>query len=397
MARTFGIPFFQLLRQPALAKSIRLLNTIFRLPPPATKTSTTTRSWIEQSRSEGCEHREIFPAGKIERKLPRSIDEQPHWHFRKFQTVNTPPVFLAKIPQGHVIGKYGSVVTKDGTILGDVSREWFFGPEQHSLLFKLKSPPPQKISGTTVTLAMPSGWNYYHWLVDVLPRLAILEMAGVDIHSIDSFAVNAGDAPFQKESLEILGIPASKRIPVSAESHYVCEKLVVPSPVGLSSDTPKWAVEFLRRKLIPKTPSAKTPARIYVSRSRSKYRIFTNETEVRAMLVGRGFEEVFTEQMTFRQQIELFANASAMVAPHGAGLANLLFCSRGAKVIEIFSPDYVNGCFWALANWAELDYFYLLGAGPRPAEFYDPHRVEKDITVDLKKLEQILALAEIRQ
>jgi capsular polysaccharide biosynthesis protein len=113
---------------------------------------------------------------------------------------------------------------------------------------------------------------------------------------------------------------------------------------------------------------------------------------VRAWLAKRGFAEVFTEEMSFPEQAALFASVNAVVAPHGAGLTNLVFCRSRTKVVEIFSPEYVNGCFWALANMADLDYFYALGAGRRPPENHDPQKVEQDITVNLEVLEATLAL-----
>jgi capsular polysaccharide biosynthesis protein len=40
---------------------------------------------------------------------------------------------------------------------------------------------------------------------------------------------------------------------------------------------------------------------------------------------------------SFRDQIELFKRAVAVVGPHGAGLANILFCEQTTAVIELRS------------------------------------------------------------
>jgi capsular polysaccharide biosynthesis protein len=39
-----------------------------------------------------------------------------------------------------------------------------------------------------------------------------------------------------------------------------------------------------------------------------------------------------------------------IVAPHGAALTNIVFTPPGALVVELFGDNYVNGCFWAIAN-----------------------------------------------
>jgi capsular polysaccharide biosynthesis protein len=62
------------------------------------------------------------------------------------------------------------------------------------------------------------------------------------------------------------------------------------------------------------------------------------------------------EEMTWSDQIVAFCSAREIVAPHGAGLANLVFCERGTRVVELFNSEYVNPCFWRLAAVRGLDY-----------------------------------------
>jgi capsular polysaccharide biosynthesis protein len=375
---------------------IRATSGVLRLrPPPPRGAISTTEEWAGQPHTDGRAYSEVYPAGTIERTLPKSIYPQPHWHFRTRRVCPSLPVYVARIPQGRVMGRHGAVISGDDLILGDLSRDWFFGPQQHPLLFKLKLPEPQKLAGKTVTLASPSGWNYYHWLLDVLPRVGILEKGGVDLPSVDWFIVNGGAAHYQTSTLDLLGIPKARRVLAGQGRLYQCETLIAPSPVEKPDHLPPWVVRFLRDKFLPGNPTGSYPPRIYVSRSRSKYRKFTNDAEVRAWLAQRGFTEVFTEEMTFAEQAALFASVNAVVAPHGAGLTNLAFCRPKTKVVEIYSPAYVNGCFWALANIADLDYFYVLGAGRRPPEYHDPHKVEQNITANLQELEATLALASL--
>jgi capsular polysaccharide biosynthesis protein len=48
-----------------------------------------------------------------------------------------------------------------------------------------------------------------------------------------------------------------------------------------------------------------------------------------------GFSTHMLEDLSFDEQITLFSQAEFVVAPHGAGLANLLFCQPGTKVLEL--------------------------------------------------------------
>jgi capsular polysaccharide biosynthesis protein len=69
------------------------------------------------------------------------------------------------------------------------------------------------------------------------------------------------------------------------------------------------------------------------------------------MFEAAGFAMIATETMTFAEQVRRFAAAGAVVAPHGAGLANVLWSAPGATVVEIFSPAYATQrCIWGLAT-----------------------------------------------
>ncbi len=103
-----------------------------------------------------------------------------------------------------------------------------------------------------------------------------------------------------------------------------------------------------------------------------------------------GFQNVHCEDLSFRQKVNLFSSAEAVVSAHGAGLTHLAFCRPGTPVLEIFSPDYVNGCFWALSDAAGLSYRYMTGVGQQPKEGRDPHAPEKDLLVDISALEKAL-------
>jgi capsular polysaccharide biosynthesis protein len=94
--------------------------------------------------------------------------------------------------------------------------------------------------------------------------------------------------------------------------------------------------------------------------------------------------------MPVADQIRAFAEAEWIVAPHGAALANLAFASSGASVIELFAPDYVQLCYWKLADCVPgLTYHYLVGVGDEPRRG-EMNGVMSDITVDLAALTRAL-------
>ena len=75
---------------------------------------------------------------------------------------------------------------------------------------------------------------------------------------------------------------------------------------------------------------------------------------MREVLASFKFEEILPEQLSVQEQAELFASASAVVGPHGAGLTNIVFCKPQTKVIELFAPSYRHSAYWMLANQSNL-------------------------------------------
>lgn len=59
-----------------------------------------------------------------------------------------------------------------------------------------------------------------------------------------------------------------------------------------------------------------------------------------------------------RLKRDLFANAKIVIAPHGAGLTNLIFCKPGTKVLEIFQ-SHEDDTYCYLAQVLGLDYHCL--------------------------------------
>ncbi len=335
----------------------------------------------------GVDYKIFLPESVSRRIPPGTIGEKQHWKFDGRLSHTNPETFLICIPGGRTAGGTGAVITHDDRLLLDVSRDFTAGT--HHLFKNITLPRCRKLSGKAAVLAVAGGNAYFHWLADSLPRIEILRktLPG-GLAAVDHFIVNRG-IPVIAESLTMLGIPAGK-IVFADDLHIQAENLIVPSLPGISGDPPPWACSFLRESFISHKADISPQPRLYISRSNARYRQVENEAEVIECLSRQGFSVIRLEEHSFAEQIALFAGAEVIVAPHGAGLTNLLWCKAGTKVLELFSPNYVNVCYWAAANQLGLDYHYLIGGGTRPQEGFDPHRVQDDIRVPIDGLTRSL-------
>jgi capsular polysaccharide biosynthesis protein len=293
-----------------------------------------------------------------------------------------------------------AVITPDNYLLHDLSRDypWYLpdctdhDPTVHSLFTVEEMPPVERIDGTVAILSTLSGDIYYHWTIDLLPRIGILERSGIDWDKIDRFVVNSIGKGFQRETLEVLGIPKEKIIESDRHPHLQAKELIVPSFAGHLGSPRAFSLQFLRDKFF-RTSRQQYPDKIYVSRAKAKHRQVINDTEVTNLLSRYGFETVFLEELSLREQTALFSQARVIVSAHGAGLTNLVFCTQGATVVEIFSPNYTRTYYLAISNLLGLKHYYLMGENLRCdliRNLMYKSTLFEDIFVNLDYLETII-------
>lgn len=214
---------------------------------------------------------------------------------------------------------------------------------------------------------------------------------------IDKYLINYSNKSFQNQTLQILNINLNKIIPSSDNLYLQAYNLIIPSLVNdASGHIPKWACEFLRERFLKQVKNNNTKYEyIYISRQKAIGRKVINEGEVIRFLSHYNFKKVLLEDFTFKKQIEIFNSAKVIIAPHGAGLTNLVFCKPNSKVIELFSPKYINPCYYSLSNLINLDYYYLLGEGKKYRDGIEPFGIRNNIWINIIKLKKLLNLAEI--
>jgi len=298
-------------------------------------------------------------------------------------------LFVVEIPGGRVWGIQGTVLTPEREVLVEMARDFRPIPDypifHHSWLRKAK-----KISGVCGLIAAPAGMTYAHWYFDVLTRLAILEEAGYNWRAFDRIIVNSRSLPFQRETLEMLGIPNEKLVAIDEDHHILCEKLVAPSLPGLTGNFPNWTVPWLRNRLLYQSKTVTgSPKRIYISRRKAAFRRVRNEEELIPILKKNGFELVCNEDFSVAEQIGLFSKAEFVLGPMGSSMANLLFSNPGTKVIETYSRHDVNVYTWSFGQFIPLDFAYLLG-DPIIEAHVHPHNYDYTI-----KTEDLIATLEL--
>lgn len=220
--------------------------------------------------------------------------------------------FVVKIPCGRVWGEK-AVISPDNKLLWDVSVEWARWPKEHSIFQQKKMPPLTKTNKKVAVLNHPAAYNYYHWMLEVLARIHLLQESRL---AIDKYIINHRALPFQLETLAPCGITPEKIIRPYESFHIQAKELIVPSYVNLPN---LWSVNYVRKIFLSdknKPPESKGK-RIYIKRQSS--RKVQNEEELLSILNKYNFKSIVLEKMPLKKQLETFYNATVIIAPHGAG------------------------------------------------------------------------------
>jgi len=258
------------------------------------------------------------------------------------------------VPSGLIFAG-GRVVSQSGT-----GHRWARDAAFISGAFKrAETASAGQVVGPIATLGQTS--NYYHLLIETLPRLLRVRSITPDV----TFVTDSEIPEFARDILTFAGLEECILINpgvIEAEKTLLCEPspLFFPHPENLRA----LSSDFQNKLLHGGVPDLLTSESIYISRSRSS-RTLENEIELEKYLLSIGFDILHLEDLSIQEQITRLRAAKVVVAPHGAGLSNIIFLHEGARVIELSTGEWWWPCFRRIAFGLELDYeFVLLPAYP---------------------------------
>jgi capsular polysaccharide biosynthesis protein len=203
--------------------------------------------------------------------------------------------------------------------------------------------------------------NYYHFLYDTLPYLFNFFYLKKKIPKIKLLVcAPTKEKKLYKFVLECLNLlKINKNDLIYASNKVVYKELYIGSSLthdGLSNHPPHKNIYKIINNLKRNSPKTEYIFdRIYISRrtwlnTKSKNigtnytirRKFINEDAVYDLFKKRGFKEIFCENLSMIQKINLFKSAKFIAGPIGGGMANVIFSSRNAKIISINSPGFFD-------------------------------------------------------
>lgn len=313
-----------------------------------------------------------FQTIKLNDTLVRSRNKSEHFE-RYYKHGN---LHVAKLPDVVYIPSIRLFIAEDRYILDGLTLPHLAQAAINNPGILRKAANIIDFSPSSPALVIGGCHNYYHWLMNWSSKLFAASRYKM-MDDVGTVVLSRANYGFHRETIDGTQIAIGRRVvnldeSVAVRFHDSVFPTMLPNPVHALDH-----IDYLRDTFLPAPAGFEGPKRIYISRDDSSTRRVLNESDILPVLERFGFSRILLAEHTVSQQAALFAGADYIVAPHGAGLVNLIHCRRKPEVLEIYSASSFSRVFRSLAILSDSkSYNYL-----RCEEVGDRSGNKKDILV----------------
>ncbi len=309
--------------------------------------------------------------------------------------------FVCEIEQAEIIGNYPVAFDRERNLILETTLPRFSSIEAHIaknvsiktiIASEFSKKDRQPAIETACILTNPWSNNFWHWTVDTLTQLEGVEYYQQQTGIKPKLIVESNLRSWQRDSLKLLGYNEDDLI-IWQDFRLTVNKLIVPSfrrsYEEIHGEISVTACQWLKEKMLSNIAKSKSDytsfsPKVFISRSKALGRRIANENEVIEALKPLGFATYILEEMSYFEQVKLFAQAQVIVAPHGAGLTNLIFADN-PTILELFGA-YVGREFANLARGMGFKYGCLGCPSPRS----EMRQKDGDMVVNVAELIELL-------
>jgi len=220
--------------------------------------------------------------------------------------------------------------------------------------------------------------NYFHWVVEYLPKLRGLEIYEKESGKSPKILLANSPNNWQIEWLELLNIDNQRCITWDDGISKV-ETLILTDhrmqtgghydAFDISLDDMCW-IRDRALSAIPQKPTS--PNKVYISRQGTSRKV-SNFGDIKEVLQQHDYAIYRLENLSVSDQVSLLSTADHIAGPHGAGLVNILFAPDDATILELLPKSYNNPHYFRLSQLFNQDYYCLISDDTLEDGFYiDP-------------------------
>ncbi|UZE97550.1 glycosyltransferase family 61 protein [Alkalimarinus alittae] len=294
---------------------------------------------------------------------------------------DTHPVYMAEVPNAIVTAESHAFFAGDSAIREEFSLlhrdDLVLNDERDKLIIyipTLRSPAKRGIANKrmvdeeveelVLNLIGSTCSNYYHWLIEWVPRIMVLDEINEPVKLLIRKQV-------PEQFKEIIRVVTGGRYQIleSGTDNCVSVKRLIHTngwatmPCDIRADkrpllqdtliSPK-SIFWLREKTKHLRTDCLATRKIYLKRLGDSRRSLINSDEVESLVQEYGFEIVVPETLSFSDQVRIFSEASIVIGQAGAALANIVFCNPGALVVPIAVGEGSHADYSVFAKLAQI-------------------------------------------
>lgn len=234
-------------------------------------------------------------------------------------------------------------------------------------------------------------YSYYHWTYETLPKLIYLSQ-NKDKIKTEKIYFHCGifGVSYQRQALKRLGFKFWQLIDARRCKSLIAKEIIA---IKLHSERRNPTPELCQmiKSAFVNCRSTEPFRKIYLTREHVKSgRKIINELQLRDLLITKGFQIVIPDKLSVANQAKLFNESKCIISPHGAALANLVFCEPNTRVLELFNQPDRSTWRPSYSNISETCNLELKALAPAQAEKNLESHHRSDFYADLDSIKAIL-------
>lgn len=258
-----------------------------------------------------------------------------------------------------IVTEEGLVFTSDGRLIAQTITQHSPAEQQRGLNTIQNATAMREISTSCLLMRKRGDHNYGHWLVEIVPRLAL---ARSQCH-VSGLAIPALGGHIKSVMQDTIGlcdrIGTTPRFELEKnKAVFFKELIVVWGATQHGSYMSPYVVSEIED--ITKNIDGSDVRRVFVSR-RGSPRNVADQDAFEDVLKANGFHIVTPGSLSFYDQVRTFKNAEIIVGVMGAGMTNILFAKRGAKIINLSPSTMPDTFFYFISLHKKHNYCEIRG------------------------------------
>jgi hypothetical protein len=300
--------------------------------------------------------------------------------------------YVVSIKNGRFLCVYSrNMILYRDSVIEELSFHGYHEPNPKVVLTLDGYPKKQKINGKVLCLSVTGGQkNYFNFSTKLIQRIGFAKSMDYSISDFDFILVNKITASFQKELLDIHGIPSEKIIETEENTFIEATELMIPSLSLQSFYGNNYIRETVLNSPLRNGLSArKSPSRVFLSRRKAKWMRIVNEDVLDALFEKYNIIPIEFEGMSVLEQATLMNNCELFISVHGAGMTNIIYCKPKTGIIEILNRHRLNVGYYPYAVFQKLNYGYILADSVDNPDVKQNSEPYKNIFLDEEQISKI--------